>query len=169
MKPEDKVEVEGYNKAADRENAERKWMLAGLLVIVLFFASPFIWMVGSMKKANRDVRLAQEEFKRSAKPDELRAWVFAQLKKNPQEGYSEESAKEWPRNFPRIRGKRFKVYLSPSSGGQGIQGVQSAYLVWDFYDQGLKVSVFLKPDGSPADFEDDEPWAKGVTFDHLHK
>lgn len=139
-------------------------------IFVLIIISPFfILIVWPIVKAGRDVENARAEFQRTVKPDDLRAWVLTQLKKYPHEGISDKSALEWPANFPNFPGRRFTVDLSHDYTGSGLDHVQKASMVWNFFDQGLMVTVLLMPDGSPAEAEHEQGWAKGISFDHLSK
>lgn len=144
-------------------------LAVGCVAAALFVMSPLFIFVGSIIKAGRDVENARAEFKRTVKPDELRAWVLTQLKKYPRDGVSEKSAMEWPASFPSFPNGRFLVYLDHDHAGLGLYHVHRALIVWHFFDQGLKVTVLLKSDGSPVEMEYQREWAKGISFDHLSK
>ncbi|MDB6119501.1 MAG: hypothetical protein JWO08_3282 [Verrucomicrobiaceae bacterium] len=127
----------------------------GIIVLIAILAL-FNFIVGPIMKAGRDVEDARAEFKRMVKPDELREWVLTQLKKYPHQGFNNKSALEWPANFPTFSGRRCEVYLYPDYTGRGLDHAQGASIVWNFLDQGLKVTVLLMPDGSPAETENEQ-------------
>lgn len=142
-----------------------KSAIVGCLLMMLVGAAPWACVFWQMGKGLHDMKRARDEFKRTVNPDDLRAWVFTQIKRNPEGGNFREAAADWPDTFPRFAGSRhFTVHLSPSHDAQG------AGLIWGFSGgYGLKATVWLNPDGTPVDVEDDPPWAKGVTFDFLAK
>ena len=153
------------------ESKEEKGFGCGVLGIIVLITVAALFFVISwpMLKAGHDVEAARAEFKRTVNPNELRAWVLTQLKKYPHEFESGKSALEWPATFPKFPGRDFYVYLYPDYTGGGLDHVQGASMVWTFLDQGLKVTVLLMPDGSPAEAERGQEWAKGISFEHCSK
>ena len=160
METETKEETSGW-----------KIILLSCVLATMVVLSPILWFMGWMLKAQYDVRRARDEFKRTVNPDELRSWVFSQHKKHPEGGYSREGTEEWPHSFPRFAAARhFMVHLAPSGEAQSAKGTLRGFAVWNFScGEGLKVEVWLNPDGTPLDMEDEPPWAEGITFQHLHK
>ncbi|MEQ1935639.1 MAG: hypothetical protein ABL962_17415 [Fimbriimonadaceae bacterium] len=156
-----------------KSKAKMSWgcrvLAVGCVAAALFVMSPLFIFVGSIIKAGHDVKNARTEFKRTVKPEELRAWVLNQLKKYPRDGFNEKSAMEWPASFPNFPTKRFLVYLDHDHAGLGPYHVQGASISWRFFDQGFGVTVLVKPDGSPAEAEHEQEWAKGISFDHFSK
>ena len=153
------------------ETSGWKVVLLSCVLATLVVLAPILWFAGLMLIAHYDVRRAQDEFKRTVNPEELRAWFLAQHRKHPEGEYSREAAEEWPQTFPRFAASRgFIVYLTPSSEAQDASGTLRGFVVWNFScGEGLKVAVWLNPDGTPFEAEDQPPWSQGVTFQHLHK
>jgi hypothetical protein len=137
-------------------------------VAVLVILSPIALLFWQFYTGARDMRHANDEFKRTVNPDELRTWVCSQVTKHPDGGYLDAEA-DWPETFPRFSGSRgVRMYLYPSNENPTPLDTLCAYLVWDFSGgYALKVSVQVNPDGTPVDVDDREPWAKGITFDFL--
>lgn len=140
--------------------------VAGCLLV----ASPVMLMAivfaVVMAKASRDVANAREEFMRTVKPEELRAWVLEQWQKYPGGEFSFESVKEWPANFPQFPGRSFFVHLPSRDRGESQNGRQ-AFMAWDFRDKTFIVRVFFHADGSPARQEDRQEWAEGISLEIL--
>lgn len=123
-------------------------------------------MIGYMIKHDWEARNARQEFQRRVDPEELRTWAYSQLQAEAESGASRKAAAAWPAAFPTFPGSELKVFLHH---GQKKSDGSNVVLVWHFGGAALKVSVFLEPDGSPVDFEDDPPWSTGIDFTYLRK
>ncbi|TLD70389.1 hypothetical protein FEM03_11685 [Phragmitibacter flavus] len=134
----------------------------GCAILVFVFMTPFIGLILKMRAQAREAENACAEFQRIVDANELRSWVFTQLKKNPQGVESTTTRNEWPSNFPRFDADCPYVYLYPM--GQSPDEPMSASLAWSFGLYSLIVSVFLNPDGTAADVDRQSSWAKGITF-----
>lgn len=125
--------------------------------------TPFGWLFVAMAKGNFELSQARREFQRTVNPEELRAWVFEQLKKHPVEGPTD-SSEEWPLTFPRFKGRTPRVYVYTWCKDHRGKETRGASMHWDFFDRTLSVVVYLNLDGTPADIDDESTWAKGVRF-----
>lgn len=132
-------------------------------------------LYGAVVQASRDIQNARDAFKRNVNPDDLRSWILAQFKKHPQGGHIKEAVDDWPDTFPQLPRRSFLLSLHPSREVHGHDARLEARLRWGFFEENLTVTVLLKPDGTPADWDDEEhlpptqKWARGITFRPIHK
>lgn len=148
---------------SDRQNFDSKGPTIGCLVVVLAFAGLPALFIGKFIKANLDADRAQDEFKRVVKPEELRAWVFSQLRERPQERSSGHVIHDWPAQFPHFRAEMYYTSFSSTKDTESDDTV-GAVIAWSFFDQDLIVRVILNSDGTPTIFEDEQQWAPGITI-----
>ncbi|QIF03053.1 hypothetical protein [Roseimicrobium sp. ORNL1] len=132
-------------------------------------------LYGAVVQANRDIQNARDAFKRSVNPDDLRSWILAQFRKHPKGGHIKEAVEDWPETFPQLPKRAFLLSLHPSNEIHGPGARLEARLRWGFFEENLTVTVLLKPDGTPADWEDEEhlppaqKWARGITFRQVQR
>jgi hypothetical protein len=156
----------------DKGNSGCKVVGIACLLATLVVLSPMGMLFCVMQKGYHDARSAREEFKRTVNADELRAWALMQNKKHPEGGYIRVSTEDLPKTFPRFTQSRgLSLHLDPSDLDQGKRDdLLRAALVWGFFGgHGLKVSIWINPDGTPPDFEDERDWARGITLDILSR
>lgn len=134
--------------------------------LMLAFFATLAWQ---LHKNYEDAETIEAEFIRTVDPDDLRAWVLAQITKHRQDEYYRVAKEAWPSNFPKLRQERFRMFHQKRDGEGAQSEVLEAFLIWDLGSDGLKLSVFLHPDGSPVEIEHGSTWAKGVRFEHIPK
>lgn len=154
---------------AEGRAGRRGAMFLWLLVLLLVWASPFAYIGWQVRQSSKELDAFEEEFKRRVNPDELRAWVMTQLKRHPQGGTVSLGRLDCPSSFPSLRQHELWVFLSRLEEAHPRPGVQGASLFWNYGYLGMKVSVYLNEDGTAANVDFIQPWAKGVTFERISK
>jgi hypothetical protein len=139
----------------------------GCLVMVLVCITPFVLIFAALRKAYLDAEHARKEIERTVNPDQLRAWVLEELRKQPQGGEGFRSQDDLPATFPHFPANYFYVFLYPLDDADGWGG---ANLAWSFKDQSLSVRVWLNADGTPANLKDEpQQWAEGIVISSYSK
>ncbi|QIF03054.1 hypothetical protein [Roseimicrobium sp. ORNL1] len=157
---------QGTSQSGAQSTAGWKEVGIACLLATLVLLSPIVMLFWVMQKGYHDARSAQDELKRTANPDELRAWAWMQIKKHPHGGYMTVPVEELPKTFPQFAQSRgLSLHLDAADVEQGNRDdVLRAILVWGFSSgYSMSVTVWLNPDGSAADIDSPQAWAKGLT------